>query len=59
MLVSILARQSVIAFVRYLNGNSSLMIFDRHKNMEYKYYSQTLWYIGYYGDTVGRNKKII
>ena len=33
MLVSIPPKMSVSSFVGYLNGKSSLMIFDRHANM--------------------------
>ena len=38
---------------------SSLMIFDRHANLKYKYGSRHFWSRGYYVDTVGKNKKII
>jgi putative transposase len=38
---------------------SSLMIFDRHANLKYKYGSRHFWCRGYYVDTVGRNKKAI
>ena len=37
MLVSIPPSQSVAQFVGYLKGKSSLMIFDRHANLKYKY----------------------
>ncbi len=43
----------------YLKGKSSLMIFDRHANLKYKYGSRHFWCRGYYVDTVGRNKKVI
>ena len=43
----------------YLKGKSSLMIFDRHANLKYKYGSRTFWARGYFVDTVGRNKKQI
>ena len=43
----------------FLKGKSSLMIFDRHANLKYKYGSRNFWCRGYYVDTVGRNKKII
>ena len=39
--------------------NRSLMIFDRHANLKYKYGSRHFWARGYYVDTVGRNKKVI
>ncbi len=40
-------------------NKSSLMIFDRHVNLKYKYDSRHFWCRGYYVDTVGRNKKVI
>ena len=43
----------------YLKGKSTLMIFDRHANLKYKYGSRHFWARGYYVDTVGRNKKVI
>ena len=37
MLVSIPPHMSVASFMGYLKGKSSLMIFDRHANLKYKY----------------------
>ena len=59
MLVSIPPYLSVAQFVGYLKGKSSLMIFDRHANMKYKYGNRHFWCRGYYVDTVGRNKERI
>ena len=59
MLVSIPPKISVSNFVGYLKGKSSLMIFDRHANLKYKYGNRHFWCRGYYVDTVGRNKKTI
>ena len=59
MLVCIPPYLSVSQFMGYLKGKSSLMIFDRHANLKYKYGSRHFWCRGYYVDTVGRNKKII
>lgn len=59
MLVSIPPSLSVAAFVGYLKGKSSLMIFDRHANLKYKYGNRHFWCRGYYVDTVGRNKTAI
>ena len=50
---------SVSQFVGYLKGKSSLMIFDRHANLKYKYGSRHFWCRGYYVDTVGKNEKKI
>ena len=43
----------------YLKGKSSLIIFDRHANMKYKYGNRHFWCRGYYVDTVGKNAKKI
>ena len=59
MLVSIPPSLSVAQFVGYLKGKSSLMIFDRHANLKYKYGNRHFWCRGYYVDTVGRNEKVI
>lgn len=59
MLVSIPPVLSIAQFMGYLKGKSSLMIFDRHANLKYKYGSRHFWCRGYYVDTVGRNKKAI
>ena len=59
MLVSIPPSLSVAQFMGYLKGKSSLMIFDRHANLKYKYGNRHFWCRGYYVDTVGRNKKAI
>ena len=59
MLVSIPPKYSVSQFMGYLKGKSSLMIFDRHANLKYKYGNRQFWCKGYYVDTVGRNKKAI
>ena len=59
MLVSIPPKYSVSQFMGYLKGKSSLMIFDRHANLKYKYGNRQFWCKGYYVDTVGRNKKVI
>ena len=59
MLVSIPPKISVSQFMGYLKGKSSLMIFDRHANLKYKYGNRQFWCKGYYVDTVGRNEKAI
>lgn len=43
----------------YLKGKSSLIIFDRHANLKYKYGNRHFWCRGYYVDTVGKNAKKI
>lgn len=59
MLISIPPKYSVSYVMGYIKGKSSLMIFDRHANMKYKYGNRHFWCRGYYVDTVGRNKKVI
>ena len=44
----------VFSFAGYLKGKNSLMIFDRHANLKYKYGNRHFWCRGYYVDTVGR-----
>ena len=57
--VKIPPKYSVSEVMGYLKGKSSLMIFDRHANLRYKYGNRHFWYRGYYVDTVGRNEKAI
>ena len=59
MLISIPPKYSVAQIMGYIKGKSSLMIFDRHVNMKYRYGNRHFWCRGYYVDTVGRNKKAI
>ena len=59
MLISIPPKYSVAQIMGYIKGKSSLMIFDRHANMKYRYGNRHFWCRGYYVDTVGRNKKMI
>ena len=59
MLVSIPPQLSVAQFMGFLKGKSTLMIFDRHANLKYKYGSRHFWCRGYYVDTVGKNEKMI
>ena len=59
MLLKIPPNLSVAQFMGYLKGKSSLMIFDRHANLKYKYGNRHFWCRGYYVDTVGRNKEKI
>ena len=50
---------SVAQFVGYLKGKISLMIFDRHANLKYKYGNRHFWCRGYYVDTVGKYENAI
>lgn len=59
MLVRIPPSMSVSSFVVYLKGKSTLMIFERHANLKYKYGNRHFWCRGYYVDTVGKNTAAI
>ena len=59
MLISVPPKFSISSIMGYLKGKSSLMIFDRHANLKYKYGNRHFWCRGYYVDTVGRNKNKI
>lgn len=52
-------KYSVSEIMGYLKGKSSLMIFDRHANLNYKYGNRHFWCRGYYVDTVRKNAKKI
>ena len=59
MLVSIPPKISVSSFMGYLKGKSSLMIFDKHANLKYKFGNRKFWAEGYYVSTVGLNEATI
>ncbi len=59
MLVRIPPKYSVSEIMGYLKGKSSLITFDRHANLKYKYGNRHFWCRGYYVDTVGKNAKKI
>ena len=56
MPVSIPPKYSVSNFMGYLKGKSSLMIFDKHANLKYKFGNRHFWAEGYYVSTVGLNE---
>ena len=56
MLVEIPPKISVSGFVGFLKGKSTLLIFERHANLKYKFGQRSFWCRGYYVDTVGKNK---
>lgn len=59
MLMRIPPKLRVSSFMGYLKGKDSLMIFDRHANLKYRYGNRKFWCRGFYVDTVGRNRKQI
>ena len=59
MLLAIPPKYSVSSVMGYLKGKSSLMIFDKHANMKYKFGNRKFWAEGYYVSTVGLNEATI
>ena len=59
MLVTIPPKLAVSNFMGYLKGKSTLMIFERHANLKYKYGNRNFWAKGYYVSTVGLNKETV
>ena len=59
LLVSVPPYISISQFMGFLKGKSTLMIFDRHANLKYKYGNRHFWCRGYYVDTVSRNERVI
>ena len=58
MLVSIPFKLGISSFIGYLKGESSLMVFDRHANLKYKYGDRKFWCWGFYVDTpTGENNQ--
>ena len=48
MLIEIPPKYSVAQIMGFLKGKSSLVIFDRHANLKYKYGNRHFWARGYY-----------
>ena len=48
-----------IAIYGIFEGKSSLMIFDRHANLKYKYGNRHFWCRGYYVNTAGADTRAI
>ena len=59
MLLEIPPKYSISEFMGQLKSKSTLMIFDRHANLKYKFGNQHFWAKGYFVDTVGKNEKRI
>ena len=59
LLLEIPPKYSVAEFMGYLKSKSTLMIFDRHASMKYKYGNRKFWARGYFVDTVGKNEKTV
>ena len=59
LLLEIPPKMSVSYFMGYLKGKSSLMIFEKHSNLKYKFGNRNFWTPGYYVSTVGLNEATI
>ncbi len=56
MLVEIPPKMSVSIFVGFLKGKGTMLIFERHANLKYKYGRRAFWCRGYYVSTVELNE---
>ena len=52
MYISVPSKMLLSAFIGYLKGKSTLMIFERHANLKYKCGNRTFWCRGFYASTV-------
>lgn len=59
MMIRIPPKISVSSFMGYLKGKASLMIFERHANLKYKYGNRNFWAKGYFVSTVGLNDEVV
>lgn len=59
MLVSIPPKISVSSFMGYLKGKSSLLMFDRHANLKYKFGNRKFWAEGRCVSAVGPDEATI
>jgi Transposase and inactivated derivatives len=59
LLLSIPPKYAVSSIMGYLKGKSSMMIFERHANLKYKFGNKHFWATGYYVSTVGLNSATV
>ncbi|MBE5822263.1 MAG: IS200/IS605 family transposase [Clostridiales bacterium] len=59
MLIEIPPKYSIALIMGYLKSKSTLLIFERHANLKYKFGNRHFGAKGYFVDTVGKNEKII
>lgn len=59
ILVLIPPKLAISDFMGYLKSKSSLMIFDKHANLKYKYGNRKFWARGHYVSTVGLNEQTV
>ena len=53
LVLAIPPKISVSNFMEYLKGKSSLMVFDNHANLKYKFGNRKFWAEGYYVSETG------
>ena len=59
LLLSIPPKYSVSQIMGYIKGKSSMMIFERHANLKYKFGNRHFWAERHYVSTVGLNTATI
>ena len=59
LVLSIPPKMAVSNFMGYLKGKSSLMIFENHSNLKYKFGNRKFWAEDFYVSTVGLNEATI
>ena len=59
LVLSIPPKMLVSSFMGYLKGKSSLMIFENHANLKYRFGNRKFWAEGYYVSTVGLNEATV
>ena len=55
MFLEIPPKISISSFIGFLNRKSSLMIYEKRRNLKFKYRNREFWCRGYYVDTAGKN----
>ncbi len=59
MFVEIPPKVSLLSFMEFLKGKSSVMMYSRWGNMKYKYINRSFLCRGYFVDTVEKNEVVI
>ena len=59
LLLSIPPKYSVSEFMGYWKGKSTVMLFEKHANLKYKFGNRNFWAVGYYVSTVGPSEATI
>lgn len=58
LLLSIPPKYSASEFMGYWKGKSTVMLFEKHANLKYKFGNRNFWAVGYYVSTVGPSEAI-